>query len=616
MAAEDITSANYPSNDNTASFDFVIPLSPFERILLQGIETAYSPVLAAATYPLRASLKILKEAGNESGGHATSQELSIESNFHTLASSQLRISAEEAGLSKAPDSLEDNDVLKAINSMGLFQGWAWAAKVKRSVSNSQEEDSLKDYEGDRIQSFLDAIHFLKWPYDANAFRTNMLLDHNSHVYDNLACREFHFVPLATDIPHWSTLVGMGMVGCWTQLMRIGSETEDSAYEIWKVVQQFSLRRRHPNNATLVADLLFRSIPFRRKFVIKKALTEAQMSGDSRSAGSASRGTKVEIFDRQALSSMETAAPDLSKQIAEEITDDLIVKLLKIFATPPLEDPRSYVEIIPWEKLTPASSTELKEARIPIYLPHEADTNRADQRWMLWDIPSCNFFDFHHLYTEAEVYQYCVVNSWWFPGHSYRGAVIFALSPLNDTEFVEDLKNFWECWVRPNIHSRYPPNGEVSPFQNDCALTVDSDGQLYLLETIPGRQYRAKQKRQGHIAALLYFRNILEDYAQQRDSDEIKAILDADYSPQYQSMLRYIKPEQLVQVDPKPFARGANGAVYNAFWRQPMASLRSIQPREPEIAVVLKQIRSEFMGPESLKKIIHEVQSLKPHSFLA
>lgn len=156
----------------------------------------------------------------------------------------------------------------------------------------------------------------------------------------------------------------------------------------------------------------------------------------------------------------------------------------------------------------------------------------------------------------------------------------------------------------------------SLLQNDCALTTDSDGHLYLLETIPGRQYRAKKNSQGHMAALLYFRNIVEDHAQQRDSEaHIKAILKADYSPEYQNMLRYLQPEHFVQVDPKPFASGANGAVYGAVWR-PVTGLCSMQPEEPEVAVVLKQIRSDFTVTESLRKIIHEVRSFQNYSLLS
>ena len=114
----------------------------------------------------------------------------------------------------------------------------------------------------------------------------------------------------------------------------------------------------------------------------------------------------------------------------------------------LHDPRGYVEIIPWVELEPVSPTVLEEAHIPIFLPHRTDMAQeaSDVKWMLWKPPSSNFFDCHHLFTEDEVYQYCVENDWHFPGQFYGARVVFALSPLEASRFVDDLEDFWDTWV--------------------------------------------------------------------------------------------------------------------------------------------------------------------------
>lgn len=89
------------------------------------------------------------------------------------------------------------------------------------------------------------------------------------------------------------------------------------------------------------------------------------------------------------------------------------------------------------------------------------------------------------------------------------------------------------------------------WQNDCSLTVEPDtNKLYLLETIPGRQYRARQDYQNEKAALDYFRNLVEESTQNGPSNsELRELLGADYVPRYQGLLTFIPNQQLHDVDP-------------------------------------------------------------------
>ena len=139
--------------------------------------------------------------------------------------------------------------------------------------------------------------------------------------------------------------------------------------------------------------------------------------------------------------------------------------------------------------------------------------------------------------------------------------------------------------------------------------MDPIGKVHLLETLPGRQYRARHDVQGSQSALVYFRTLVEDHAKSRENDaQVKAILNTDFDPQYQTMLRYLPPGEFVSIDSAPFASGANGAIYGAVWKRSVAGLCSMNFQETEVAVVLKQIRPQFSGLDSLKKIIHEVCS--------
>lgn len=152
-------------------------------------------------------------------------------------------------------------------------------------------------------------------------------------------------------------------------------------------------------------------------------------------------------------------------------------------------------------------------------------------------------------------------------------------------------------------------------QNDCALAVNpSDNQLYLLETIPGRQYRMRQKFQDFTAAPRYFQNLVEDHVRPTDSDaNIRAILGSDYKPKYQSMLRYIPPQQFLHIDTEILGEGQNGAVYGAIWERPAPVLCGVQAQEasfdgPGLPVVVKRIKPKSSNSGRVQKIIREVLS--------
>jgi hypothetical protein len=147
-------------------------------------------------------------------------------------------------------------------------------------------------------------------------------------------------------------------------------------------------------------------------------------------------------------------------------------------------------------------------------------------------------------------------------------------------------------------------------QNDCALVVDpSDKQLYLLETIPGRQYRMRQKLQDETAASRYFYNLVEDHVRPTDNDgKIRSILSLNYQSRYKSMLRYIPPEQFIHVDPECLGQGQNGAVYGAIWKRPepvLCAIRAleIQSKGRELPVVMKRVKPKS---SNLTRMLHEV----------
>jgi hypothetical protein len=135
--------------------------------------------------------------------------------------------------------------------------------------------------------------------------------------------------------------------------------------------------------------------------------------------------------------------------------------------------------------------------------------------------------------------------------------------------------------------------------------------VYLLETIPGRNYRVRRGKEfldragGH-----YFRNVIEAHEQQKNDDaKLNVLLGQKYNQsKYQYVLRYIHPEQLSDFTPKPLGSGSFGAVYGALWKKPTGFLHSMQHNENPLAVVVKHILPEFDKTEAIKKILYEVMS--------
>ena len=150
---------------------------------------------------------------------------------------------------------------------------------------------------------------------------------------------------------------------------------------------------------------------------------------------------------------------------------------------------------------------------------------------------------------------------------------------------------------------------ITQNENDCALTIDpSIDQLCLLETIPGRQFRSRLENQDQEAAVIYFRNVVEDAAQPRiNPPELRSLIGTDYKPKYHGLLSYIPPEQLTFEDiSKPLGSGLNGAVYGALWNWPQALLCTMQHAEPQLRVVVKKAQR---GKDDILNVISEAGSI-------
>jgi hypothetical protein len=437
-----------PSNTTSSTCDFVIPFCPFERILLTGIKAKYSSLLDPAIQ--RCSL--LEERILSRGGPVLLRSLGK----LIVAQSDLHVRALEESDIDSEDNIDVSSPSLATSlKTYLFQGWRFAQTTGVAVLLSQTQFALKDHNGDHAESYTSIIFTMQdMPDKKELFRWKSLEQHNASVRSRLTYDpppKLIVVPATSDNSYWDVVLGMYLVGNHTHLQNVGKKADklsDFTYGIWQVTQQFSLACRRPENGGLVEKYLFPLLAVRKPakpLLSKESQTLRASDFTPEDAVLASGAVDTQVPPTTLLESLESRLNIRT----DEAELPVPVVQLDPAARSKLHDPRGYVEIIPWVELEPVSPTVLEKAHIPIFLPHRTAMAQeaSDVKWMLWKPPSSNFFDCHHLFTEDEVYQYCVEKDWHFPGQFYGDRVVFALSHLKASRFVDDLEHFWDTWVR-------------------------------------------------------------------------------------------------------------------------------------------------------------------------
>ena len=70
--------------------------------------------------------------------------------------------------------------------------------------------------------------------------------------------------------------------------------------------------------------------------------------------------------------------------------------------------------------------------------------------LLWKPPKQLLLD-HHLFTEEEVFKYCVETDFVFPGHKNEDSIVFVASELNKSSILHELDKLESLWVRCMYH---------------------------------------------------------------------------------------------------------------------------------------------------------------------
>ncbi|KAI9684106.1 MAG: Interferon-induced, double-stranded RNA-activated protein kinase [Trizodia sp. TS-e1964] len=227
----------------------------------------------------------------------------------------------------------------------------------------------------------------------------------------------------------------------------------------------------------------------------------------------------------------------------------------------IEDPRQFLEFIPWEEL------DFKDPGLHA----------------LWN-PPMPILDFErHLYTEEDVMRYCVLNDFNFPGLYQEGKIAFFLAKI-DENFIDNFHKYWNRW-------------------SDCAVTQDPQTKTwYLVETSPGKVFRQIWDDQDRCAAQKYFRNIVNRHKFGLPT-LLKESLGIKYEPKCERVAELIPFDQFeVDKDQTPI-NGSHGYIYKAVWKEPHKIAKQSCYGE---WVVLKSIC--FQNRDDLDSIFRELDA--------
>ncbi|KAI9776085.1 MAG: hypothetical protein M1839_000598 [Geoglossum umbratile] len=234
------------------------------------------------------------------------------------------------------------------------------------------------------------------------------------------------------------------------------------------------------------------------------------------------------------------------------------------------DPVKYVEHIPWADLHPCS---------PDHLTREFQA----YRFMYWT-PRKSIRAERFLYTEEDVFQFCVEFNMTFPDYLFNDHILFILSRITEFTFKSLGDDYWKCW-------------------SDCAITKHPQTrEWFLLQTVPGFRFRSLRTQQNRTASLRYFRNIVDDVRFGRPQ-QLSDVLGPYFQPNYRNLLNLIPCEQISYIYPNPIGAGDKGVVRRAVWSCPQ---RIGMWSSQEIEIALKSLKVQ--DTQNLEKFVRELDA--------
>ncbi|KAI1352333.1 kinase-like domain-containing protein [Xylaria sp. FL0043] len=464
------------------------------------------------------------------------------------------------------------DLGNPCSAADTFKIWRWYKAFSGWLSSELDLEDVACYGGDRELAYdrcLTGVAGLD-SHQKNQFRVNVTRSSNPMFLEELGdrpCSDITFCWFDSDADSWDVI--SKVINAFGQPWRHPERLNESSkhFEIWELIRIFFLHAQYPGNADLIKQHLIQHPVFETFFDVSGS---QRLLDDSRNLGNSQSQSSFKSLVIQRYNTLDSSSqPDDGAEITVDHVKNWLSQAAKKRR---YQDPRTYLQFIPWNELEPISQATLGELGVDLSLLLKYETN-IDQ-WVLWEPPIQSYASNHHLFIEDELFAYSISKCWPLPGHYLQERVIFGVESLFDCDMVRNHEKFWVQW-------------------NDCAITKRDDGEVCVLQTIPGIHLRLRTAQLDYQAALKYYRNITEAHASGGQPEEtIRELLglSKSYRPLYENTLRLIPGSTWAIHDIKwkaPIAQSRRSAVYAATLHRERAVLSTSDCGD--IAVVLKDV---------------------------
>lgn len=487
--------------------------------------------------------------------------------------------------------------------MKAFDSWRWSHELQQSLReylDVEGESFHEEWGGSRASAYSALFPPLenKDGMGCQRKRLQMIRQRNNSFLDVLGDQpssSIQLIPDPADAASWEQLDLILDLFGWLFERPEQLFDRDRTFDVFTVVRLFFVHSLYSWNADRIFDSVICHPMYRERFTVESpGLSRQHPQGGE--PGILAPLRHYVIRKKRGVNAIPASESKRLVSVMEQGGDKTITNkdLKAMFAilreNKRYPDPRVFLHFIPFSELEPVSSADIQNG----LGSSDQFSIPADTRWVLWTPPVGGFACSHHLWVEDETFDYAMRNDWTLPGHQLNGRVVFSVAPLDKSNLIGDLENYQLCW-------------------NDCAITSDKDGEVMVLETLPGRMFRNRIASFKRPAAVNHHRSLVEAHASGTlHRDEVKRILELEpgYSPMFERSLRMIPCDQLSAINwTKPLGQGANGCVYASSWTRPGGVL-STSDTGP-VDVVVKDITARLekgAGDASMRKFMKELDT--------
>jgi hypothetical protein len=338
--------------------------------------------------------------------------------------------------------------VRQVNT-SLFESWSWTKLVSSSLKEDFDAENVAEtYDNDLRLAYEDFLVFLACQglLSSSRFRANAVRAANPN-----------FIMLLTEHPIDAIRVGMhqedteswAIVSWMAQRGLLHCTTREPKYNIFKSVYSFQHRMARPENYQDIEQHVVNHHSLLETCTVERIPFTSSDATDGCFTGH-STAERFALYQKSSDTKPWPREEAYTDQNGE-YTDSWLKYTLGIaYSEQATEGILENICMLPFADLHDASAHNISGAGVNLYIPFMDQGNFTQLRWMTWKPIFQTPMGRHLLYTEDEVYQYCLLNRWYFPDHLCGEEVLFAMRPVEHTEFFVKMRDFWSSWVSSNV----------------------------------------------------------------------------------------------------------------------------------------------------------------------